>query len=321
LPSGVGEPYQPLAGVAPQLAARSFTRSHFEHWRVGSFTALTAAGHATDLAEWPDYDLSVAAPVADAGPVTSPLIQRDRFSFPRGARSGTCLHAIFERLDFSRGEREPLAKLVRRTLTGHGLDAEAWTPTVAEWMEQTLATPLDESGLHLAMVTPERRINELEFYYPLAQLRVETLRQVLAQHGYAVGPFREMLDRLQFSPVRGYMKGFIDLVFEADGRFYLVDYKSNWLGAEWAAYRREGLAEVMARESYVLQYLIYTVAVHRYLRLRVADYSYAQHFGGVYYLFLRGMDPALGSAGGVFHDRPAPELVMALDALMAGAKN
>ena len=318
LPQEAGAPYQPPAVVEPELTARNFPRPSFEFWRVGSFTALTATRHAADLAELPDYDLSAAAPVVDAAPLISTPIHRDIFSFPRGARSGTCLHAIFERLDFSRGEREPLEKLVRRTLTGHGLDAEQWTPTVADWVEQTLATPLNQAGLHLATVTPDRRINELEFYYPLAHLRVEALRQVLTQHGYAAGPFREMIDRLQFSPLRGYMKGFIDLVFEADGRFYLVDYKSNWLGAESGAYRREWLAEVMARESYLLQYLIYTVALHRYLRLRVADYDYARHFGGVYYLFLRGMKPALGMECGVFHDQPAPGLVMALDELMAG---
>ena len=132
-----------------------------------------------------------------------------------------------------------------------------------------------------------------------------------------MGPFREMIDNLEFSPLRGYMKGFIDLVFESGGRFYLVDYKSNWLGPEPAAYRPERLAEAMAREAYVLQYLIYTLALHRYLRLRVADYDYQRHFGGVYYLFLRGMDPALGSACGVFRDRPTPALVAALDELMA----
>ena len=96
-----------------------------------------------------------------------------------------------------------------------------------------------------------------------------------------------------------------------------MDYKSNWLGAEPAAYRRSRLDEAMARESYVLQYLIYIVALHRYLRLRLPDYDYERHFGGVFYLFLRGMDPALGSDCGVFRDRPSLALVEALDALMA----
>jgi exodeoxyribonuclease V beta subunit len=210
-----------------------------------------------------------------------------------------------------------LETLVKRTLTGHGLDAAEWTPTVADWVERVLATPLDGSGLTLATVAPERRLNELEFTYPVGSLRAEALRQALLQHGYAAGPFRERIDNLEFSPLRGYMKGFIDLVFEAGGRFYLVDYKSNWLGAESAAYRRDCLAEAMARESYLLQYLIYTVALHRYLRLRLPDYHYERHFGGVYYLFLRGMNPALGPECGVFHDRPPAVLTAVLDDLIA----
>jgi len=160
-------------------------------------------------------------------------------------------------------------------------------------------------------------LNEMEFTYPLAKLRADALRRVLKRHGYAAGPFRDMIETLEFNPLRGYMKGFIDLVFEADGLFWLVDYKSNWLGAEPAAYRRERLDEAMAREAYLLQYLIYTVALHRYLRLRLPDYDYQRHFGSVFYLFLRGMDPALGPDCGVFHARPAPGLVTALDDLMA----
>jgi exodeoxyribonuclease V beta subunit len=190
-------------------------------------------------------------------------------------------------------------------------------PVVVALLQRVLATPLDASGLRLQDIGSRQRLNELEFTYPLAWLRAETLRALLARHGCMAGPFRERLERLEFSPLHGYMKGFIDLVFEANGRFYLVDYKSNWLGATPAAYRREDLEAAMAREAYRLQYLIYTVALHRYLRVRVADYAYEKHFGGVFYLFLRGMDPATGPQCGVFHDCPTPALIAALDQLMA----
>ena len=150
-----------------------------------------------------------------------------------------------------------------------------------------------------------------------SRLRADGLRKVLERYGQRTGPFQEIIENLEFSPLRGYMKGFIDLVFEADGRFWLVDYKSNWLGAEAAAYRGERLAAVMAREAYMLQYLIYTVALHRYLRQRLPDYRYERHFGGVFYLFLRGMTPTAPDQG-VFRTRPAPELVEALDRLLAG---
>ncbi len=311
LPRESGQVYQPPAVAEPALRARAFVGPPPESWRVGSFTALTA-GHAV---ETPDYDTTIVVPIAETEPVVETI--RDVFAFPRGARAGTCLHALFERLDFTQRDRERLETLVGRTLTGHGLDAAVWTPTVADWVERVLATPLDQSGFTLATVAPEQRLDELEFTYPVNALRAEALRRLLERHGYAAGPFRERIENLEFSPLRGYMKGFIDLVFKADGRFYLVDYKSNWLGAGPAAYRRPCLDEAMARESYLLQYLIYTVALHRYLRLRAPDYDYQRHFGGVFYLFLRGMDPTLGPEFGVYRDRPALALVEALDDLMA----
>ncbi|HRD65519.1 MAG TPA: exodeoxyribonuclease V subunit beta [Candidatus Competibacter sp.] len=312
LPREPGQRYQPPATAEPEPAARVFGGSLSETWRVGSFTALVAG----QSVEMPDYDMVAAVPVVEPEPVVAAPV-RDVFSFPRGARAGTCLHAVFERLDFAQHDRARLEELVNRTLADHGLDATVWTPVVADMVDRVLATPLDETGVRLANVAPDRRLIELEFYYPLAQLRADGLRRVLERHGYAAGPFRELIESLEFSPLRGYMKGFIDLVFEADGRFYLVDYKSNWLGAEPAAYRRTRLDEAMARESYVLQYLIYVVALHRYLRLRLLDYDYERHFGGVFYLFLRGMSPELGADCGVFRDRPTPALVDALDVLMA----
>jgi exodeoxyribonuclease V beta subunit len=122
---------------------------------------------------------------------------------------------------------------------------------------------------------------------------------------------------LAFDPVRGYMTGSMDLVFEAGGRYYLADYKSNWLGEGPDAYRAEWLPQVMARETYDLQYLIYTVALTRYLGQRLPEFQYARDFGGVFYLFVRGMDPARGTDFGVYRGRPGEELIVALDRYLA----
>ena len=111
----------------------------------------------------------------------------------------------------------------------------------------------------------------------------------------------------------GYMKGFIDLVFETEGRYYLVDYKSNWLGMNIEDYHATRLPAVISQAGYPLQYLLYTVAVHRYLRHRLASYDYDRDFGGVYYLFLRGMNARRGADYGVFYRRPERALVEALD--------
>jgi exodeoxyribonuclease V beta subunit len=113
------------------------------------------------------------------------------------------------------------------------------------------------------------------------------------------------------------MKGFIDLVFKAHGRFYVLDYKSNWLGEELSDYASEQLAQAMADSDYTLQYLIYTVALHRYLRCRIPDYDYDTHFGGVFYLFLRGIDPKSGQDTGIYRDRLSKELIESLDIYFA----
>ena len=108
------------------------------------------------------------------------------------------------------------------------------------------------------------------------------------------------------------MKGYIDLVFRFKDRFYLIDWKSNFLGPRIQDYRQTVLTRVMRDELYSLQYLIYTLAVHQYLQRRISDYRYEKHFGGVYYIFLRGLDPAQGPEFGIFQDFPAPETVYSL---------
>lgn len=109
------------------------------------------------------------------------------------------------------------------------------------------------------------------------------------------------------------MIGFIDLVFEHQGRYYLADYKSNRLDG----YGPANLRAAMAAHRYDLQYLIYTVALHRYLGQRLRGYDYERHFGGVYYLFPRGMSPQ-GGNGGIFFDRPGFALIEGLDGLFGG---
>jgi exodeoxyribonuclease V beta subunit len=101
------------------------------------------------------------------------------------------------------------------------------------------------------------------------------------------------------------------------GRYYLLDYKSNWLGENREAYTQQAMALAMQSHRYDLQYQLYTLALHRYLRHRIADYDYQRHFGGVIYLFLRGVD---GSApgSGIFSTRPDEVLINKMDSLFAG---
>ena len=108
------------------------------------------------------------------------------------------------------------------------------------------------------------------------------------------------------------MKGFMDLVFQWRDRFYLVDWKSNFLGSRTEDYDQATLTRVMKKEFYILQYTIYTLALDQYLRRRMPGYCYEKHFGGVYYIFLRGLDAKMGPDFGIYRDVPPPELISAL---------
>jgi exodeoxyribonuclease V beta subunit len=124
---------------------------------------------------------------------------------------------------------------------------------------------------------------------------------------------------LDFIAVRGYLRGFIDLVFQQHERYYLVDWKSNYLGPEVADYGQPQMAVEMRHHSYPLQYLLYTVALHRYLALRLPDYDYDRQIGGVFYLFLRGINAENGGSTGVYADRLPRALVEQVAELLSGS--
>jgi len=280
--------------AAPPQQLAVLPRSLHSAWRIGSFSGLAAGQHM----EAPDRDTLVMPDASEPG--------SGFFAFPRGARAGTCLHAVLE--DWARGKGE-LATLVEPALSGHGLSTD-WTAIAVTHLRAVLETDLDGQGLTLAALAPARRLPELGFTFPVANLDVQRLRTILIDpaHGLAE-PLREAAARLEFDSLKGFLKGFIDLTFEHAGRWYIADYKSNWLGPDASHYSGERLLQALAGEHYYLQYLIYLVALRRFLRQRLADFRDEQ-LGGAYYLFLRGMPSA-----GLYFARPADSLLDALDKL------
>ena len=140
------------------------------------------------------------------------------------------------------------------------------------------------------------------------------MRRLLAAHG-----FPDVA--LEAGILRGFVKGFIDMIVEHGGRFWIIDWKSNHLGDTPADYDAAPLDEAMASHAYHLQALFYVVALHRYLRTRLAGYAYEKHVGGYLYLFVRGVRPDWrhgNQAAGVHAGRPERALVDALDRLMSG---
>lgn len=310
-----GEPVILTAAAPADRRIRTLTHRIDRSWRIASFSSLTAGRTAPDSDrrdhDQSDADESAVAVAATHATGASPLDEQI-FSFPRGAVTGTMIHAIFEHLDFT-ADASAQREVVSRTRRRFGFDDTA-DDTLCALVDHALNSSLP-LGAGLAEISPGRRLNEMEFYFPIAGLTLKALRGALATAppGAPLRDAAEGLDQLQ---IQGFMKGYIDLIFEHQGRFYIVDYKSNDLGARLDDYRPERLTAAMRSHGYLLQYAIYAVALHRYLALRLPGYDPAQHLGGVHYLFVRGM--RRGETTGIFSDQPGPALIRALSDALGG---
>ncbi|MBW3734189.1 exodeoxyribonuclease V subunit beta [Aeromonas dhakensis] len=320
----VGEPSltrpAPLPAEEEQLGepkVRRFGGTLERDWWISSYSGLAAQGHghSKGVLANPGFDDEVvteAAALAAEEPVQAP--QPSIFTFPKGARPGTLLHSLFETIDFESAAGDSLAQHIATLLAQDGFD-ESWAQVLQQQVEAVLDTPLEtallaESGepVRLRDLAPERKQVELEFFLPMGRVTAPALTALCQQHD----PLSRGNKPLSFATVQGMLKGFIDLVFEWQGRWYLLDYKSNHLGMSPADYSRPALERAMAEHRYDLQYQLYSLALHRLLSLRLPGYDFDQHFGGVFYLFLRGMPQ-----GGIFHTRPSRELVQGLDRLFS----
>jgi exodeoxyribonuclease V beta subunit len=292
------------------LQARAFRTAILRDWRIASYSGLSSHGRSQTLTELPGLDLEVVAEADSSAPL---IEQADIFSFPKGARAGTFLHGLFEQLDFPDARGALLAQVVEQRLQLEGYDP-LWQPVLEQLVADVLDAPLDAGGLCLRQVAATNRLVELEFLLPVAGLDCRTLNLLLAE-GDALSARAGLL---QFDRVQGMLKGFVDLVFRVDERYYIADYKSNHLGHDTQAYEQEALEGAMLEHRYDLQYQLYTLALHRLLRQRLPDYDYDTHMGGVFYLFVRGMRAGAQEHPGVFQSRPDRVLIESLDRLFAG---
>jgi exodeoxyribonuclease V beta subunit len=285
-------------------------------WRLSSYSGLSHGAISEQAAS--DHDARVGVS-SGAIPVQAEIEVDDILRFPRGAAAGECIHAVFETSDFA--DPGTWESAVARALASHpqtlaglpdAIQRERLSRMLLRLLRDVTAAELID-GLRLNAIPLCRRLTELEFNLPARDLKAATLNDALKRLGYA-GP------TLTFGAINGYLKGFIDLVFEHQGRFFILDWKSNHLGHDPASYSAEPLAEAMADHGYHLQHILYTVALDRYLRRRIPGYNYESHFGGVLYLFIRGVRPswrnADGSASGVVFHRIDPGALRQFDALL-----
>jgi len=283
--------HQPTIADKGELSHCESSRTPGLPYRISSFSALKGDRPHHDF-HLPEHDDSQAAE-APAEPPSG------FFAFPGGTQTGNLVHGVFENIDFT--DPSGHAEAIQDQLVQHGFDNMDDAPAViAELVRDVLATPLLEDGFTMADLPNTERLVEMEFFFPLHLVDPAALQT------FCTVPIPQ-------SRALGFMKGFIDLTFRHEGQFYILDYKSNHLGVTAADYAPEILAEEMAESGYDLQYLIYTVALHRYLKSRLLDYDYDTHMGGVLYVFVRAMP-----AAGVYRTRPDKAQVLALETILCG---
>ncbi|OOF69765.1 exodeoxyribonuclease V subunit beta [Rodentibacter caecimuris] len=224
-------------------------------------------------------------------------------TFPKGARVGTQIHRHFEKLPFYQvADKDE----IRQLCLALNLD-EHWIDPTRLWFQQIIDTPLfTNSEMTLAKLAPKDCIKEMPFYLSIRNyFNIKDFNEALkTYHHLPTMP-------LQISDMKGMVRGIIDLVFRYNGKYYLLDYKSNYLGRSIEDYQNKNLHSVMIEQHYDWQYLFYTLALHRYLMQRDPDYCYEKHFGGVLYAFLRGMNGGAGE--GIFFDKPDWQLICRLE--------
>jgi exodeoxyribonuclease V beta subunit len=287
------------------LGARHPARTLPYEPMIGSFTRLVANAP-EEIAQ--DHDAgsdietvnSADSPAQSVAPI---------FELAPGAATGTALHAVLEHADFT--QANTLAPLVAKHFSPLRITADMQA-VVTQQLALLLDHPLqaDEQTLRLRDIPNSARANEIEFYYPIRRFSAAELAAACAPRGRTTERVQELLfsrerriERLRFDPVEGYLRGFIDAIFHHQGRYYLADWKSNLLGKSTADYEPARLAEVMATKFYDLQSWLYAVALDRHLATRLRHYRYEEHFGGIFYIFVRGLDPVVPTRG-VYFERP-----------------
>ena len=257
------------------VTVQRMTRLIDDDWWISSFSALTRNLKHGVMAE-PDRDNSDDSDAIDLKQETEL-----RFTLKKGAATGNLLHDALEVVDF---QKPVWSEALHKPLIRFGALDTVKVEALIEWLNECLNAQLAE-GLSLSSLAMSQTLREVEFYFPINDTSRHSLGGIL-QHHRESSTFPQLPDGVQ---LKGMMHGFIDLVFEWQGRYYIADYKSTYLGDEYSRYGDQHLSQNIQDNYYDLQYLIYSLALHRYLKQRVLNYKPDTHFGGVYYLYLRGM--------------------------------
>ncbi len=277
-----------------------------DDWLIHSYTGITKQLNRDDEA----YEELSAVGYADdeqSTHISSKESIVDPFTFPRGRHIGIALHSLLEEIEFSSHE-ENIEIICRRYAIRLGLSQEQCEGVLIKWIHNILRTSLGH-GFSLSDISSKDRISEMEFHFPFVMNNA--FLDVAKKAGYLENTKNEEKINLY-----GVMTGLIDLIVRFDEKYFLIDYKSNFVGNTFNDYTQDKLRKTITENRYDLQYLIYSLALHRYLKARISSYNYESNFGGVKYLFLRGMQGPEDNTTGIFFDLPPAQLIEELDVIV-----
>jgi exodeoxyribonuclease V beta subunit len=284
------------------LAPRSFSRIIRDDWKISSFSYIVSKMHDNREREFEGIDRATDS--VDDG-------------MPRGPVMGNCIHRIFESIDFEKFEVYETEKIIHDALVAYGLHSDPVQSYVRAMVEAVITRSIGILGAPMSAIGRGSYKREMEFYLPAKSIGDKALRNAIFENINSKtfnGGITENLSSLSFDAFAGFLRGFIDLVFEYNGKFYIADWKTNYLGPTADNYSYDRLCGAMDEHLYTVQSLIYTLALDRHLAARMTDYDYERHFGGVFYIFVRG--PVFGEGTGIWEDRPPLKLVRALSKLV-----
>ena len=262
------------------------------YWQLSSYTALATLTQ-IEL----DEDNVQEQAVIENTPVVIAL--------PKGIHTGNVIHSLLEFNHFKKlaDPETDISEQRDRTCLRYGLMLD--NPEIINQLLQTVvSTPLSltDENFCLKNINSWQCIKEMPFYLAVNLFNLNEINRLLKNH-VTYRPLNE-------KQLEGYLTGFIDLICEYNGRYYVMDYKSNYL----SDYGTDSLITAMREHNYGLQYWLYSVVLHLYLQNRLPNYHYQQHFGGVHYLFIRGM-VVEQPLSGVYHTLPNLETLNALTAI------
>ncbi|XRX42726.1 MAG: exodeoxyribonuclease V subunit beta [Buchnera aphidicola (Eriosoma harunire)] len=232
-------------------------------------------------------------------------VQYNPHNFIKGSTSGILLHEILKKTNFEKNIQEDMLLNILKLYHIN----KKYLPMLSNWVFKILNTPLNKDKFSLSQLKPKQYIKELEFILPIKNILKS---RVFSNISIKLDNISKLLPQLNFKNKKGFITGFIDLIFEWNQKYYILDYKSNWLGINNQNYTIENINKIIMDYRYDIQYQIYSIALHRYLKNKINNYTYSKHFGGVFYFFIRAADE-LDKNNGVFYKYNSKKLIHTLN--------